>query len=105
MITLEQLIINELRYHAEHEPTQEEIHALSEHLGQVCTPKMQLVELDLAISKWCGISLNECQWCGEKYLPSEMLDTDVGSFCDDQCKKDYEEEHGSTTTEEIEYDR
>ena len=105
MITLEQLIINELRYHAEHEPTPEEIHALSEHLGQVCTPKMQMVELELAISNWCKIALKECQWCGEKWLPSEMIETDVGLFCDCTCKNDYETEHGSTMTEEIEYDR
>ncbi|MBO5705111.1 MAG: hypothetical protein J6R99_03790 [Alphaproteobacteria bacterium] len=95
MITLEQLIINELKYHAEHEPTQEEIHALSEHLGQVCTPKMQLVELDLAISGWCKLSLQECAWCGEKYLPSEMIHVHSGEhFCSCECKNDYKDEHG-----------
>ena len=47
---LEKLILNELKYHLEHEPTAKEIHALSEYLaGKDFT---FLVDLDYAITHW-----------------------------------------------------
>lgn len=92
MITLEQLITNELKMALEHEPTQEELHALSEHLA---TQHIKyLVELDLAINNWMLVATKKCTWCGEYWLPSEMIHTNTESFCCDQCKHDWEEEHG-----------
>ena len=97
MITLEQLIANELKLALEHEPTAEELNAVSEFLA----PRKfkYMIEVDNAIHDWAKINTVECQWCGEKHLPSEMIDTEVGFFCDCTCIDDWETEHGSTGRE------
>lgn len=93
MITFEELINNELKSVLDHEPTAAELGSLSEFLS---AKKIRwFIDLELAISDWKNALTKECQWCGERYLESEMEFTNSGlCFCCDQCKKDYKTEHG-----------
>lgn len=95
MITITTLIINEVRSRLGHNPTQEELNSLSEYLAN---KKINfLVDLECAIMDWDHEWTTECAWCDNKFLTNTMIHTDHnGSFCCEQCKKDYEEEHGRT---------
>lgn len=96
MPTLTTLIINEMKTILGHTPTQTEMHSLSEFLS---TRNIKhLVELEMAIDiDWKNVFTTECAWCGDRFLNQEMTHTDGNeSFCCEQCKKDYEIEHGRT---------
>ena len=93
MITLEELIKNEMTSVLGHEPTKPEMDSMSAFIaGRKIT---YLTELELAIADWKNACTRECTWCGDRFLESEMIHT-AGSewFCGDQCKKDYKDEHG-----------
>ena len=92
MIALETLITNELKSILEHEPTPEELHSLSEFLAtQQIT---YLTEMDNKIHDWANCTTKQCAWCGERWLPTEMIHTAGNeSFCCEQCKADYKQEH------------
>lgn len=93
MPTLVTLIINEMKSNLGHEPTKQELDSLSAYIADKNI--RFLVDLELAIMDWKSFSTKECQWCGDRYLESEMICTDSGQFfCCDQCLKDYQEEHG-----------
>lgn len=92
MNTITTFIINELTLALEHEPTQAELHALSEHLA---TQHIKyLVELDNAIHQWVQNTTNQCSWCGQRWLPSEMIHGINEHFCSDKCKSEWQDEHG-----------
>lgn len=93
MITLEQLIINELKDALGHEPTKEEMDSVSEFLA--LQNINYLVDLEWFIREWSKLKTLQCLWCEERYLESELEFTNSGlCFCCDQCKKDYKTEHG-----------
>ena len=91
--TVTTMIINEMRDNLGHEPTQEEMNSLSEYLAQ--KPIKYFVDLELAIVDWKNTFTIKCDWCDDRYLPSEMIDMPGGEhFCDTKCMDDYEQEHG-----------
>jgi hypothetical protein len=93
MKTLEELIKAELKDTLGHEPTALETQSLSEYLA-ACEIKW-LVDIELAILNWKKEKTVECAWCGDRYLPEEMIQTAGREcFCSDQCKADYKDEHG-----------
>lgn len=93
MITLNELIKKELKLSLEHEPTDAELKALYAFLE---TQNIDyLVSLDNAISKWANDITVRCAWCGERWLPVEMIDGITEHFCCDQCKADWKTEHGA----------
>lgn len=94
MITLDEMIKNEMELALEHAPTEEELQSLSAWLA-TCDIKY-LINLDLEISKWCKAKTVQCAWCGHRYLPTEMVGKHESGeyFCDYQCKTDYETDHG-----------
>lgn len=100
MITLETLIKNEIKYHAEHEPTEQEITKFTEMVMPIVPEDAQPLDLDIIISTWCEHMLTECKWCGHKYMPTEMVYRQVGAlkrpefFCCEQCARDYHQDHG-----------
>lgn len=93
MITLEQLIINELKDVLNHEPSKAELDSASEFLAQQNIN--YLVDLEWFIHQWSKRKTHECAWCGKRFLESEMMSTAGNEwFCCDQCKHDYKQEHG-----------
>lgn len=92
MITLQQLIENEMESVLYHTPTQAEKNSLSEFLA--AKQLKWLADVELAISDWRNACTKECAWCGDRYLESEMIQTAGNEwFCCEQCQKDYKEEH------------
>lgn len=93
MITLEELIKNEVKHILGHEPSTTELASVSEHLAG--KKIYWIVDLELAIVEWEKTHTRECAWCGDRFLESEMQRPGPCEyFCSDQCKKDYKEEHG-----------
>lgn len=93
MPTMEELIKIELKDTLGHEPTALEQQSLSEYVA-ACKIKW-LVDIELAIMNWKNEKTVKCEWCGDRYLPEEMVQTVSGTrLCSDQCAKDYQEEHG-----------
>ena len=95
MPTITTLIINELRSDLGHNPDKQELDALSAFLEN--RNINYLVDLEIAIMDWKHTQTTECAWCGDRFLTGTMLRTKGNEcFCCEQCKKDYEEEHGRT---------
>ena len=95
MMTITTLIINEMKSTLGHEPSKPEMDSLSAWLAG--RNIRFLVDLELAIMDWKNACTKECEWCGDRFLESEMIQTAANQyFCCDQCKKDYKEEHGLT---------
>lgn len=94
-MTFTTLIINELKYRLEHEPSQEELRQLSEYLRTHTDEKSTMVDFETEIWNWVKDNTVKCQWCGERWLPEEMEKEAISGeyFCTDQCAKDYQQEH------------
>ena len=93
MTTIESLIANEVEYQLEHKPTSTELADVMKWLERREQKTLDDVENDIA--GWRKLHTAECDWCGERYLPEEMLEVTSGQrFCSAQCKRDYKDEHG-----------
>lgn len=95
MPTLEELIVNDLIDMLGHEPTNDELHSLSEYLSARHIEHM--VTMETYVRDWKDIFTRECAWCGKRYHVNEMIGHDVRGnwYCNEQCRKDYETEHGA----------
>ena len=97
MITLETLIKNEVKDALGHEPTQAEMNSVSEYLATKTIKSLVELEIEITIG-WKHLYTDKCPWCEERFLTTEMIQTVTGEhFCCEQCKKDYETEHGRIT--------
>lgn len=95
-MTLTTLIINELKYDIDCDPTIEELKHLSEHLKTHTDEKSTMGDFETEIWNWVKANTVKCSWCGKRHMPTEMyIHADSGEyFCEEQCVKDYQEEHG-----------
>lgn len=96
MTTLNELIIRELKSNLQHEPTPQEVLSVAQYLAEKINEKSKFIDYEYSIMIWEKEKIVKCSWCEEKYLPEEMeYNADCGEhFCCEQCKKDWETEHG-----------
>lgn len=95
-MTMQELIRNSVKYQVGHEPTELEIRKVIEYLAENTTDKATFTDYDYEILMWREKNTVDCAWCGNDWLPQEMeYNTEYGEhFCCEQCKKDWETEHG-----------
>lgn len=90
---LKTILINELSYLMEREPTTEEYKSALSYVSDalIDADKPTLHVIEEALRNWSDEQTVECIWCGKRFMPDSNPLNDH-RFCCDQCRDEYEED-------------